>query len=168
MSLSMYQASIPVFVRQLNNLSTILGLAAADAEARKIEPGVLLNARLAPDMFPLVRQVQIACDSAKGGVALLAGVEAPSHADDETSFAELQARIAKTLEFLQAVSSAQLDGSEARSVVLKRRDKETQFLGQAFLLDHVLPNFYFHYSTAYAILRHNGVAIGKRDFLGTR
>ncbi|MBS7663391.1 DUF1993 domain-containing protein [Pseudomonas lalucatii] len=168
MSLSMYHASIPVFVRQLNNLSTILGLAASDAEARKIEPSVLLNARLAPDMFPLVRQVQIACDSAKAGVALLAGVEAPSHADDETSFAELQARIGKTLEFLQAVSSAQLDGSEARTVTLKRRDKETQFLGQAFLLDHVLPNFYFHYTTAYAILRHNGVAIGKRDFLGTR
>ncbi|UTW08693.1 DUF1993 domain-containing protein [Pseudomonas benzenivorans] len=168
MSLSMYHASIPVFVRQLGNLSTILGLAAADAEARKIDPSVFFNARLAPDMFPLSRQVQIACDGAKAGVALLAGVEAPSHADDETNLAELQARIAKTLEFLQAVSPEQIDGSEARTVTLKRRDKETHFQGQAFLLDHVLPNFYFHYTTAYAILRHNGVAVGKRDFLGTR
>lgn len=168
MSLSMYQASIPVFTRQLNNLSTILGLAADQADARKIEQSVLLNARLAPDMFPLVRQVQIACDSAKAGIALLAGIEAPHQADDETSFAELQARIAATLTFLAGVDAAQLDGSEARSVVLKRRDKETQFQGQAFLLDHVMPNFYFHYTTAYAILRHNGMAIGKRDFLGTR
>lgn len=168
MSLSMYQASIPVFTRQLNNLSTILGLAADQADARKIEQSVLLNARLAPDMFPLVRQVQIACDSAKAGIALLAGIEAPHQADDETSFAELQARIAATLTFLAGVDATQLDGSEARSVVLKRRDKETQFQGQAFLLDHVMPNFYFHYTTAYAILRHNGMAIGKRDFLGTR
>ncbi len=119
-------------------------------------------------MFPLVRQVQIACDSAKGGIALLAGIEAPQQADDETSFADLQARIAATLAFLQGVDAALLDGSEARSLVLKRRDKETQFQGQAFLLDHVMPNFYFHYTTAYAILRHNGLAIGKRDFLGTR
>lgn len=168
MSLSMYQASIPVFTRQLNNLSTILGLAAAHAEAKKIDPSVFLNARLAPDMFPLSRQVQIACDGVKGGAALLAGIEAPSHADDETSFAELQARIAKTLAFLQGVSAAQIDGSEERTVTLKRRDKETHFQGQAFLLDHVMPNFYFHLTTAYAILRHNGVEIGKRDFLGTR
>ena len=168
MPLSMYQASVPVFIRQLGNLSTILGIAAAHAEARKIEQGVLLNARLAPDMFPLSRQVQIACDGAKGGTALLAGIEAPSHADEETSFAELQERIAKTQAFLQGVSAAQIDGSEERSVTLRRRDKETHFQGQAFLLDHVLPNFYFHLTTAYAILRHNGVEIGKRDFLGTR
>jgi hypothetical protein len=164
----MYQASIPVFTRQLNNLSTILGLAAADAETRKIEPGVLLAARLAPDMFPLSRQVQIACDTAKGGIALLAGIEAPHQADDETSFAELQARIATTLTFLQGVGAAQVDGNEERDVVLSRRGKDTHFQGQAFLLDHVMPNFYFHYTSAYAILRHNGVAIGKRDFLGTR
>jgi len=168
MSLSMYQASIPVFTRQLNNLSTILGLAAADAETRKIDPSVLLNARLAPDMFPLCRQVQIACDGVKGGAGLLAGIESPSHADDETSFAELQARIAKTLAFLQGISAAQIDGSEERTVTLSRRGKDTHFKGQAFLLDHVMPNFYFHVTTAYAILRHNGVAIGKRDFLGTR
>ncbi|MEK8079773.1 DUF1993 domain-containing protein [Pseudomonas sp. XK-1] len=168
MSLSMYQASIPVFTRQLNNLSTILGIAAAHAEDKKIEQSVFLNARLAPDMFPLIRQVQIACDGAKAGAALLAEVEAPSQADDETSFAELQTRIAKTLAFLASLNAAQIDGSEARTVTLKRRDKETHFQGQAFLLDHVLPNFYFHLTTAYAILRHNGVAIGKRDFLGTR
>ena len=168
MSLSMYQASIPVFIRQLNNLSTILGIAAAHADEKKIEQSVFLNARLAPDMLPLSRQVQIACDSAKGGAALLAGIEAPAHADDEASFAELQARIAKTQAFLQGVSAAQIDGSEEHTVTLKRRDKETLFQGQAFLLDHVLPNFYFHLTTAYAILRHNGVAIGKRDFLGTR
>ncbi|TBU71657.1 DUF1993 domain-containing protein [Phytopseudomonas daroniae] len=168
MSLSMYNISIPVFTRQLNNLSTILGIAAANAETRKIEQSVFLNARLAADMFPLSRQVQIACDTAKTGAALLAGIEAPSYADDETSIAELQARIAKTLSFLQGISTAQLDGSEDRTVTLKRRDKETHFLGLAFLLDHVLPNFYFHLTTTYAILRHNGVGIGKRDFLGTR
>lgn len=168
MSLSMYQVSIPVFNRQLNNLSTILGLASAHAEEKKIDASVFLNARLAPDMFPLSRQVQIACDTAKGGAALLAGVDAPSHADDETSFAELQARIAKTLTFLASLNAAQIDGSEARTVTLKRRDKETHFQGQAFLLEHVLPNLYFHLTTTYAILRHNGVNIGKRDFLGTR
>lgn len=168
MSLSMHSISIPVFTRQLTNLSTILGIAAANAEARKIEQSVLLGSRLAPDMFPLSRQVQIACDTAKAGAALLAGVEAPSHADDETSFAELQARIAKTLAFVQGISAAQLDGSEERTVTLKRRDKETHFQGQAFLLDHVLPNLYFHITTTYAILRHNGVELGKRDFLGTR
>ncbi|MDM8349333.1 DUF1993 domain-containing protein [Pseudomonas sp. sp1636] len=168
MSLSMYQASIPVFTRQLNNLSTILGIAAADAETRKIDPSVLLNARLAPDMFPLSRQVQIACDTAQAGIALLAGIDAPHQADDETSFADLQARIAATLSFLQGLGAAQIDGSEERTVTLSRRGKDTHFQGQLFLLDHVMPNFYFHCTTAYAILRHNGVAIGKRDFLGTR
>lgn len=168
MSLSMHAISIPVFTRQLNNLSTILGIAAANAEARKIDQSVFLNARLAPDMFPLSRQVQIACDGVKAGAALLAGVDAPSYADDETSIAELQARIAKTLAFLQTISAAQLDGSDTRTVTLKRRDKETHFQGLAFLLDHVLPNFYFHLTTTYAILRHNGVELGKRDFLGTR
>ncbi|MDH1264409.1 DUF1993 domain-containing protein [Pseudomonas sp. GD03944] len=168
MSLSMYQASVPVFTRQLTNLSTILGLAITNAQARKIDPSVLLNARLAPDMFPLSRQVQIACDGAKAGAALLAGIEAPSHADDETTFEELQARISKTLAFVQSIDAAQIDGSEERTVTLKRRDKETHFQGQAFLFDHVLPNLFFHVTTAYAILRHNGVDLGKRDFLGTR
>ena len=120
MSLSMHSISIPVFTRQLTNLSTILGIAAANAEARKIEQSVLLNSRLAPDMFPLSRQVQIACDTVKAGAARLAGVEAPGHADDETSFADLQARIAKTLEFVQTISAAQLDGSDARTVTRRR------------------------------------------------
>ncbi|MDP2245359.1 DUF1993 family protein [Pseudomonas sp.] len=168
MSLSMHQASVPVFIRQLGNLSTILGLAATDAENRKIEPAVLLNARLAPDMFPLIRQVQIACDGALAGTALLANIDAPGQTDDEASFAELQARIARVQAFLQGISAAQIDGSEERTVTLSRRGKDTHFQGQAFLLDHVMPNFYFHLTTAYAILRHNGVAIGKRDFLGTR
>ncbi|SFZ74284.1 DUF1993 domain-containing protein [Chitinimonas taiwanensis] len=166
MSLSMYQASVPVFVRLLGNLAEILRKAEADADARKIDASVFLNARLAPDMFPLVRQVQIAADAAKSCAANLAGLPVPSYPDDETSFAELQARIAKTVDFIQGVSAEQIDGSEAREIVLKRRDKETRFLGQPYLLTYVYPNFFFHITTAYDILRHNGVQIGKRDYLG--
>ncbi|QDQ26043.1 DUF1993 family protein [Chitinimonas arctica] len=166
MSLSMYQASVPVFVRLLGNLSAILEKAAADAEVRKIDPAVLINARLAPDMFPLNRQVQIAADAAKTCAALLAGIEVPSYPDTEASFPELQARIAKTIAFIQSVSVEQIDGSEDRAIVLKRRDKETRFQGQPYLLTYVLPNFYFHITTAYAILRHNGLQVGKKDFLG--
>jgi hypothetical protein len=164
----MYQASIPVFVRMLSNLSAILGKTAAYAEAKKIEPAVLVNARLAPDMRPLSFQVQVACDSAKGCAARLAGIEAPSHPDTETTLAELQARIAKTIDFLQSVSAARIDGSEERTVILKMRTQEMQFQGQAYLLSFALPNFYFHVTTAYAILRHNGLDIGKADFLGGR
>jgi len=166
MSLSMYQASVPVFIRLLGNLSAILDKAAAHAEAKKIDPSVFINARLAPDMFPLNRQVQIASDGVKSCAALLAGIEVPSYADTETTFPELQERIAKTVAFLQSVSAAQIDGSEDRTITLRRRDKETHFQGQPFLLTYVLPNFYFHLTTAYAILRHNGVELGKRDFLG--
>jgi hypothetical protein len=166
MSLSMYQASIPVFIRMLGNLSTILGKAAAYAEAKKIDPSVLINARLAPDMLPLAFQVWTACDSAKGCAARLAGIDIPSHPDTETTFPEFQARIAKTIEFLQSVSAAQIDGSEERTVVLKLRTQEVQYKGQAYLLTFALPNFYFHTTTAYAILRHNGLDIGKADFLG--
>lgn len=166
MSLSMYQASIPVFVRMFGNLSAILDKAAAYAEAKKIDPAVLLNARLAPDMHPLIRQVQIASDSAKGCAARLAGVDIPSYADTESSFAELQARIQKTLDFLKGFSAAQIDGSEGREVVLKFPGAELKFSGQDYLLHFVLPNFYFHLTTAYAILRHNGLAIGKMDYLG--
>ncbi len=166
MPLSMYQASIPAFVRMLNNLSAILDKAAAHAEAKKIDPSVFVNARLAPDMFPLSRQVQIATDGVKGCAARLAGIEVPSYADTETTFPELKARIAKTIAFLQSVTAAQIDGSEARKVTLKLRNEEMTFLGQPYLLDFVIPNFYFHLTTAYAILRHNGVEIGKRDFLG--
>ncbi len=165
MSLSMYQASVPVFVHMLGNLSAMLGKAATYAETKKIDPSVLINARLAPDMLPLAFQVRTACDSAKGCAARLAGIEVPSHPDTETTFAELQARIAKTLDFLKSVSAAQIDGSEERTITLKLR-QEVQFKGQAYLLHFALPNFYFHVTTAYAILRHNGLDLGKGDFLG--
>ncbi len=166
MSLTMYQASIPVFVRMLGNLSAILDKAAAHAEAKNIDPGIFINARLAPDMFPLSRQVQIATDMVKGCAARLAGIEVPRYDDNEITFAELQARIAKTKAFLQSVSAAQIDGSEERDVTVKFGSRELNFLGQAYLLDFVLPNFHFHLTTAYAILRHNGVEIGKKDYTG--
>lgn len=166
MSLTMYQASIPAFIHMLGNLSAILDKAAAHAEAKKIDPAVFVNARLSPDMFPLSRQVQIATDIVKGCAARLAGIEVPSYADNETTFAELQARIAKTVAFLQSVSAAQIDGSEEREITLKFGSRELHYLGQAYLLDFVNPNFYFHLTTTYAILRHKGVEIGKRDFLG--
>jgi hypothetical protein len=167
MSLSMYQASVPVFVRMLDNLSKILDLAVQYAEEKKIDPSVLINARLAPDMYPLTRQVQIATDMAKGCAARLAGLEVPVYEDNETTFPELQARIAKTLAFIQSVSAEQIDGSEERTVILKLRGKEVSFKGQPYLLHFVLPNFYFHITIAYAILRHNGLAIGKMDYIGS-
>lgn len=166
MSLSMYDASLPLFIRMLGNLSAILHKAEAYAAERKIEPGVLLNARLAPDMYPLVRQVQIASDGVKGCAARLAGIDIPSYADSESSFAELQARIAKTQAFLGSVTAAQLEGSEGKSITLNFPGTELKFTGQEYLLHFVLPNFYFHLTTAYAILRHNGLDIGKMDFLG--
>lgn len=166
MSLSMYSASIPVLLRMLGNLSAILHKAEAYAAERKIEPSVLLNARLAPDMLPLVSQVQIASDNAKGCAARLAGLDIPSYADTESSFAELQARIAKTQAFLGSVTAAQVDGSEGKSITLNFPGMELKFSGQDYLLNFVLPNFYFHVTTAYAILRHNGLDIGKMDFLG--
>jgi hypothetical protein len=162
----MHQASTPIFVRQLTALTAILKAGAAFAEARKIDPSVLLNARLAPDQFPLVRQVQIATDGAKGGVARLAGVDIPAYPDDETAFEQLEARIAKTIDFLHSVPADQVDGSEAKPIVLSLRGVEASFTGQDYLLHFVIPNFFFHVTTAYAILRHNGVAIGKRDYLG--
>jgi hypothetical protein len=166
MSLTMYQASIPSFVRMLDNLSVILDKAAAHAEAKKIDPAVFINARLAPDMFPLCRQVQIATDMVKGCAARLAGIEVPRYEDNETTFAELQARIGKTKAFLQSVSASQIDGSEERQITLKFGSRELSFLGQPYLLDFVLPNFHFHLSMTYAILRHNGVEIGKKDYIG--
>jgi hypothetical protein len=162
----MYHASIPVFVRMLGNLSAILDKAAAHAEAKKIDPAIFVNARLAPDMYPLSRQVQIATDMVKGCAARLAGIEVPRYEDNETTFAELQARIAKTKAFLQSVSAEQIDGSEDRKITLKFGSRELNLLGQAYLLDFVLPNFHFHLTTAYAILRHNGVEIGKKDYTG--
>src|SRR5712671_4505715 len=161
MKISMYQASAPRFANTLRNLSAILDKAQAHAEAKKIEPVVFTQSRLALDMFPLSRQVQIACDSAKGALARLAGVEIPKHED-----AEQKARIAKTLDFAESLKPAQIDGSENREVVLKLRGQDVKFNGLQYLLGFAYPNFYFHVTTAYNILRHNGVEIGKRDYLG--
>ena len=166
MPLSMYQASVKVFTRQLNNLTAILDKAAAHAEAKKIDPSVFINARLAPDMLPLAGQIQIATDSAKGCVARLAGIEVPSYADTESTFPELRERIAKTVAFLESVTAAQLEGSDERKITLKVRGKEVDFVGREFLLHFAHANFYFHVTTAYAILRHNGLEIGKQDYLG--
>ncbi|AUH51556.1 DUF1993 domain-containing protein [Chromobacterium sp. ATCC 53434] len=167
MSASLYPLSLPALERGLNNLAAILRKAEADAEARKIAPEVLLNARLAPDMFPLLRQVQIVSDTAKGCAARLAGVEVPSFADDEQSFDELQRRIARTLDFIGAIRPEQLADAASREVVLKLRGQEVRFDGQSYLSQFVLPNFYFHLTAAYGILRHNGVPLGKTDYLGS-
>jgi hypothetical protein len=166
MTLSMYQASVPVFARGLENLATILAKGAAHAEAKKIDPAVFINARLAPDMFALVRQVQIAADAAKGCAARLAGVDVPSHPDTESTFPELHARVEKTIAFVKGLTASQIDGSEDRVVTLKIRGEETKFRGQDYLFKLALPNFYFHITTAYDILRHNGVEVGKTDYLG--
>jgi uncharacterized protein len=168
MTLSMYSASVPVLVRGLTNLSAILDKAVASAEARKIDPAVFVAARLAPDMNPFTAQIQTASDSAKGAGARLTGTEAPSFPDNETTFPELQARIQKTIDYLQSLKPEQFDGAETRDVVMKFPNGEMKFTGQDFLLRFALPNFYFHLTTAYAILRHNGVEIGKMDFLGAR
>jgi uncharacterized protein len=166
MNISMYQASVPRFVNILGNLSNILDKAQAHVDAKKLDTATLTNYRLFPDMLPMSAQVQIACDTAKGVVARLAGVEIPVYEDNEKTLAELKARVAKTVAFIQTVTPAQIDGSEDKDIVIKRRDKETHYKGMQFLLGHAIPNFYFHVTTAYAILRHNGIEIGKRDFLG--
>jgi hypothetical protein len=167
MTLSMYQASVPVLQRTLAALSAVLDKAAAHATQRKIEPSVLLSTRLFPDMFPLVRQVQLAADFAKGAGARLAGIEVPKFADDETSLDQLKARIAKTLDFLKTLKPAQIDGSEGRDVTIPvGGGQQRTFKGQPYLLHFALPNFFFHVTTAYDILRHCGVEIGKRDFIG--
>lgn len=166
MQISMYAASVPVFAKMLGNLSAILDKAAAYAEQRKIDPAVLLNARLFPDMFPLVKQVQIACDFARGAVARLAGAEPPKYENDESTIAELKARIARTIDDIQSFGPEQLDGSATREVELKIRGESVRYPGLTYLLHVATPNFYFHVTTAYAILRHNGVELGKRDFVG--
>ncbi|BCG63198.1 MAG: hypothetical protein methR_P0892 [Methyloprofundus sp.] len=166
MSLTMYQASIPSFLRMLDNLSLILDKAAAHAEAKKIAPSIFVNGRLSPDMFPLSRQVQIATDMIKGCAARLASIEVPSYVDNETTFTELQARISKTKAFLQSVSAEQLDGSETRQITVRFGSRELNFLGQAYLFDFVIPNYHFHLTTTYAILRHYGVDVGKKDYTG--
>ena len=166
MSLSMYEASVPPFLQMLSSLSAILEKAEAHALSRKIEPSVLLNTRLTPDMFPLVRQVQLVTDFAKGAAGRLAGVELPKYDDTETSFTELKARIAKTADFLHSLKPAQIDGSETREITIPVGGQPRKFTGQNYLLRFALPNFYFHHTTAYAILRQCGVDIGKREYLG--
>ena len=166
MTISMYQASVPVFIRTLNNLVGILEKGAKYAETKKIDPSVLVNSRLSPDMFPLFRQVQIASDIAKRGAAQLAGVEAPKFEDNETTFPELTDRIQKTISYLDTFKPAQIDDSEERQITLQMRENTQAFQGMSFLLYFVLLNIYFHVTTAYDILRHCGVEVGKQDFLG--
>ena len=165
-TITMYEASIPVLIRMLKNLSSILDKAASHAEAKKIDATIFVNARLAPDMYPLSRQIQIATDMAKGCAARLAGIEVPRYEDTEATFTELQARIAKTIAFIESVTAEQVNGSEEKMITIPTHSKELNFLGQTYLLNFVMPNFYFHMTTAYAILRHNGVDIGKMDFVG--
>lgn len=167
MSISMYSTSIPVFKQLLNALSDVLAKAEAHATEKKIDPNALLQARLFPDMFPLVRQVQIAADFAKSVPARLAGAEVPAYEDNEQSFADLHARIKKTLAFIDGLSVEKIDASEALEIVLRPgTPKEKKLSGQTYLLGYGLPQFFFHVTTAYDILRHNGVDIGKRDFMG--
>jgi hypothetical protein len=168
MAISMYQASVPVFQKLLDNLDYLLDKAVADAAARKYDPAVLLQARLAPDMFAFTRQVQIATDHAKGAPSRLAGVDVPKYEDNETSFELLKARVQKTRAHVTSFTPAQIDGSETRSISLKAGPREFSFNGQDYLLTWALPNFYFHYTTAYSILRHNGVPVGKTDYLAGR
>ena len=166
MNISMYQASSPRFINTLKNLSALLDKAQAWAEAKKVDPLVLTGARLYPDMFAFSRQIQTACDTAKGAVARLAGVDNPKHEDTEKTFAELKARIDKTIAFIESVKPAQIDGTEDKDLTIKLGPREVQWKGMQYLLGFALPNFYFHAATAYDILRHNGVELAKRDFIG--
>jgi uncharacterized protein len=166
MAVSMYDISVAVFSRTLQNLSGILDKAIAYAAAKKIDGKVLVEARLFPDMFPLASQVRIACDFAKGCSARLAGVEAPKHEDNESTLEELQARIAKTLDFLGTIKPQQLQGSDERTITHEMRVQTLKMPGLQYLVGFALPNFYFHATTAYALLRHNGLELGKRDFVG--
>jgi hypothetical protein len=167
MSLSMYDACVPVIKQMLSSLSNVLTKAEAHARDRKIDPIALLQARLFPDMFPLTRQVQIACDFGKSIPSRLAGVEVPAYDDSEQSFAELQSRIARTLAFVDGLDRSGFDGSEERPIVLRPgTPKERSLGGEAYLLNYGLPQFFFHVTTAYALLRHNGVDIGKKDYMG--
>ncbi len=166
MQITMYDTLVPTANRMLGNLSAFLDKAEAFAAAKKIDAAVLLNSRLAPDMFPLTRQVQIAADMVKGAAARLGGAEVPKFEDNETTIAELKARIAKTLAFVNGVDAAKFGGSEERDVTLQARTGDRHFKGLSYLRDYVLPNVYFHTTTAYAILRHNGVELGKNDFMG--
>jgi uncharacterized protein len=166
MAITMYQASVPVFARNLGSLKAILEKAAAHAAAQKIDDAVFVTARLYPNMLPLSKQVQIASDFARGTTARLGGGEPPAWEDNEKTLADLVARVDKTLEFLKTFTAAQIDGSEGRQITRPVRGQPKTFTGTNYLLQYALPNFYFHTTTAYAILRHNGVEIGKLDFIG--
>jgi uncharacterized protein len=166
MSISMYQVLIPSSIHALHNLINILQKTADHALAKKVAPDVFIDARLFPDMFPLARQVQIASDTAKGAAARLAGMEPPSYEDDETTFTALIERVQKTIRYLETFTPDQIDGSEERTVTLRMRSGTATFQGMPYLLSFVLPNLYFHISTAYAIARHGGVDLGKQDYLG--
>lgn len=166
MSISMYQASVPVFIHALTNLNAILEKAAAHCQANKIDPAVLLNYRLYPDMFNFTKQVQVACDHAMNGAARLAGSEAPKFGNNEQSFGKLIARVEEVVSYLQTFTPAQIDGSEDREIAIKRGETVSTYYGQPYLLNRALPNLFFHITTAYDILRHNGVVLGKKDYLG--
>lgn len=166
MKISMHQASVPRFANTLGNLSAILDKAQAHADAKKIDPAVLCGCRLIADMYPLSRQVQVACDTAKGAVARLAGIDIPKHEDVEQTLVQLKQRIAKTIDFILSVTPERFEGSEEREVVLRLGGKDRKFTGLQYLFGHAYPNFYFHVATAYNILRANGVDIGKRDYIG--
>ena len=162
----MYQASIPQFTKMLTNLSSILKKGEEFVNAKGIDEAVLIEGRLAPDMFPLPKQVQVACDQVKNGMARLAGVEPPKFDDNETTFAQLQERIAKTIAFANSLKPTQIDGTEAKEIKFSIKEWSFEFVGEQYLLTWIIPNFYFHITTAYDILRHNGVEIGKTDYLG--
>jgi uncharacterized protein len=162
----MYQASVPAFIRSLDNLAAILEKGAAYAQARKIDEAVLLGSRLFPDMFPLARQVQLASDTAKSGAGRLAGAEFPAYEDKEATFQELVQRLRNTVAYLKTLDPAKIDGSEDRTVSWQSRISTKSMQGLPYLMNHLLPNVHFHVTTAYAILRHNGLEIGKKDFLG--
>ena len=166
MSVSLYDVSVPIFTLSLNNLAAILDKAASHAEVKKVDPKVLPGARLIIDMLPLSSQIQIACDTAKGAAARLAGIEVPKHEDTEATLAELKARVAKTLDFIKTIEPEQLQGAETREIVLQFPQSTLKFTGLNYLTNFVLPNFFFHVTMAYALLRKNGVDLGKRDFLG--
>jgi uncharacterized protein len=167
MTMSMYQASIPQLTKMLTNLSHVLQKGEAFASAKNIDGAVLVQARLAPDMFPLAKQVQIACDQVKNGMARLAGIEPPAFEDQETTFAQLQERIAKTMTFAKSISPAQLAGAETKEIRFSIKEWNFEFVGEQYLFTWIIPNFYFHVTTAYNILRHNGVELGKTDYLGS-
>jgi uncharacterized protein len=168
MTISMYKASVPIFLQFLTSLSTLLDKAAAFAEAKKVDPSVLLNTRLAPDMFPLIRQVRAATDHAINSCGRLAGADLPAFSNAETTISELKGRIAKTIDFLKSLKPSQIDGTEDKEIKFTTPAGATrEFTGASLLLNNSLPNFYFHATTAYDILRHCGVELGKRDFMGT-